>query len=409
MRLAWVSPLPPMASGISDYSFELLPLMAGAADVDAVCPNPKRFRRVRAPGEIPVVGTDEFQRRADSYDAVFYHLGNNPWHGFVYELALKVPGVVVFHDFVLHHLLAALTIEGGGKRDPARYRSLLRTEYGELGERLAWLRLRWVATDYEKFLFPMNRHVAELAQAIVVHSEDSRERMRDVAPEVPVVVIPHHAGSPPPEVAGIDRREARMRLGLPQDAFLAGHFGFITRPKQPAAVVGGFAKLAARSPDARLVMIGADNTGGGLDRLIRRHRLSDRVISTGYVDLNRFYLYLKAVDVVINLRYPSAGESSGTFSRALAEGRAVIVNNLGSFAEVPPDVALKVEIDADQAEGVGAHLTRLAEDPSFRAAIEAGARTYAAAVLDPIRCRDLYLSVAKLESLKRLVPAGSPG
>ena len=395
-----------MPSGISDYSFELLGLMAQSADIDAVCPNPGLLRRPQTPNGISVVGTDRFQQRIDRYDAVFYHLGNNPWHGFVYELALKVPGVVVFHDFVLHHLLAWMTIEGGGpQRDPARYRALLRTEYGDVGDRLAWLRLRWVATDYEKFLFPMNRHVASRAQALVVHSEDSRERMREVAPEVPVVVIPHHAGTPPEDVRGIDRQQAREQLGLPQEAFLAGHFGFITRPKQPAAVVGGFARLAARRADARLVMIGADNTGGGLDRLVRRHSLQDRMVMTGYVDLRRFYLYLKAVDVVINLRYPSAGESSGTFSRALAEGRAVIVNNLGSFAEVPPDVALKVEIDADQAEGVGEHLLHLAEEPAFRAHTESRAREYAATVLDPIRCRDLYLSVARLEALKRAVPA----
>jgi glycosyltransferase involved in cell wall biosynthesis len=173
-------------------------------------------------------------------------------------------------------------------------------------------------------------------------------------------------------------------------------------------VIGGFARLAARRADAELVMIGADNTGGGLDRLIGRHRLEDRVRLTGYVDLERFYLYLKAVDAVINLRYPSAGESSGTFSRALAEGRAVIVNNLGSFAEIPPDVALKVEIDADQAEGVGAHLIRLAEEPAFQAHVESRARDYAAMVLDPIRCRNLYLSVAKLQALKRAVPQDAP-
>ncbi len=401
--------MPPMPSGISDYSVELLEYLRESSEVEAVCPRPGLLRRPRAPAGVPVVSTDEFQRRADRYDAIFYHLGNNPWHEFVYELALKVPGVAVFHDFVLHHLLAAMTIEGGGRRDPARYRAIMRSEYGDLGDRLAWLRLRWVATDYEKFLFPVNRHAAERAQAIVVHSEDSRERMRDIAPDVPVVVIPHHAGRPPEGVSGVDRTTARERLGLPTDAFLVGHFGFITRPKQPAAVVGGFARLAATHPEARMIMIGSDNTGGGLDRLIRRHRLRDRVTSTGFVDLERFYLYLKAVDVVVNLRYPSAGESSGTFSRALAEGRAVIVNNLGSFAEIPADVALKVEIDADQAEGVGAHLIHLARDPAFRARIEANARAYAGAVLDPIRCRDLYLSVAKLEALKRAVPADASG
>ncbi|HJP65632.1 MAG TPA: glycosyltransferase [Actinomycetota bacterium] len=405
MRLAWVSPLPPMPSGISDYSFELLGPLAEVAEIDAVCPRPGRFRKAHAPDGVPVISTDEFQRRFEGYDAVFYHLGNNPWHEFVYELALKLPGVAVFHDFVLHHLLAAITVEG--RRDYAAYRSLLRTEHAEAGERLAWLRIRGVATDYEKFLFPLNRHVASRAVAIVVHSEDSRDRMHQVAPGVPVAVIPHHAGSPPAAVHGMSREAARAKLGLPADGFLAGHFGFITRPKQPAAVIGGFAHLAERHRDARLVMIGADNTGGGLNRLIRRHGLENQVVMTGYVDLERFYLYLRAVDAVINLRYPSAGESSGTFSRALAEGRAVIVNDLGSFAEVPADVALKVEIDGDQAAEVGAHLVRLAEEPGFRARIEQNARAYSASVLDQMRCRDLYLNVAHLEALKRSVPVPS--
>ena len=49
MRLAWFSPLPPIPSGISDYSAELLPLVAERTKVDAVCPRPGRLRRVRVP------------------------------------------------------------------------------------------------------------------------------------------------------------------------------------------------------------------------------------------------------------------------------------------------------------------------------------------------------------------------
>lgn len=399
MRIAWVSPLPPTLSGIADYSFELLPLIAERAQVDAVTEVRRFHRKPKAPPGIRVVSVEEFERTHTAYDAVLYHLGNNPWHRFVYELALQVPGVQVFHDFVMHHLLAAIMAEDN--KDWERYRTLLRAEYGDVGGRLAELKFRGVATDFEKFVFPLNAHLARHARAIVVHSEDSRDRMLALAPAVPVVVIPHHAGAAPGAVAGLSKAEARERLGLSPEAFLVGHFGYITRPKQPAAVIGGFAKLAARRADAELVMIGADNTGGGMDRLIRLYEVGERVRMAGFVDLERFYLYLKAVDAVVNLRYPSAGESSGTFARGLAEGRAVIVNNLGSFAEVPPDVALKVEIDGDQTQQVADHLIHLAEDPAFRAAVESNARRYAATVLDPIRCRDLYLNVAHLEQLKK--------
>jgi glycosyltransferase involved in cell wall biosynthesis len=116
---------------------------------------------------------------------------------------------------------------------------------------------------------------------------------------------------------------------------------------------------------------------------------------TGYVDMVRFALYLKAVDVVVNLRYPTAGEASGTFTRALAEGRATIVSNLGSFAEYPDQVCLKVEVDGDQAEQVGDHLIRLAEGPAFKGKLELAARRHAEVLLDPRRCARMYLEAAR--------------
>ena len=40
-------------------------------------------------------------------------MGNNGYHDFVYETALRHPGVVVMHESNLHHLIADLTIRRG--------------------------------------------------------------------------------------------------------------------------------------------------------------------------------------------------------------------------------------------------------------------------------------------------------
>jgi glycosyltransferase involved in cell wall biosynthesis len=394
-----------MQSGIADYSSELLPLIAEVADVEVICPRPGLFRQAKAPPGIPIRQPERF--RPDRYDAIYYHLGNNPWHEFVYETSLRHPGICVFHDVVVHHLTAHAMVESRDQLD--RYEQLLRVEHGESGGRLARLRILGVASDFEKFLFPLSGHLVRRARGLVVHSLDSRDRLDTAAGEVdvPVEVIPHHAGAPPPQVVGIDRSEARRFLGLPQDAFLVGHLGFVTLPKQPGALVAGFARLYRERPEAKLVVVGADNTGGAFERTARRHGVHQAVVSTGYVDLVAFYLNLKALDAVVNLRYPTAGESSGTFARALAEGRATIVNNYGSFAEVPRDVALKVEVDGDQAAELGAHLVRLAGEPELRATLEANAREYAHTVLDPVRCRDLYVSFARRVASAR--PAAATG
>src|SRR5439155_4077493 len=48
-----------------------------------------------------------------AFDVAVYQLGNNPHHDFVYETALKHPGVIVMHEANLHHLIAHLTIKRG--------------------------------------------------------------------------------------------------------------------------------------------------------------------------------------------------------------------------------------------------------------------------------------------------------
>jgi glycosyltransferase involved in cell wall biosynthesis len=384
-----------MPSGIADYSYELLPLVARRADVDAFCPRPRRFRRPKVPPGVGWRIPQELNR--DAYDAVFHHLGNNPSHEFVYESALAQPGIFVFHDLSLHHLIAYLMVERGfGTRSRDRYEQIFSEEYGsDLGPRIAALKIHGVASDLEKFVFPLTAHMARRSGGIVVHSQWAAERIQREAPGTPLKVIPHHAGMPPPEVQGVDRAEARRRLRLPGEAFIVGHFGFVTRPKQPEAVIGGVAKLHKERRDSLLLVVGADRTGGGLERIIERHGLRSAVRSVGFVGLTRFYLYLKAVDAVINLRYPSAGESSGSIARALAEGRAVICNNYHAFAEIPGEAVLKVEIDRPQGDQVGSHLIRLATDSRFKEAIEKRARAYAATVLDPNRCANLYVTFAE--------------
>ena len=190
MRLAWVSPLPPTASGIADYSFELLPLVAEAADVDAVAPRPGRFRRSPAPDGVRVVEPKALARARTGYDAVLYHLGNNPYHAFVYRAALASPGVAVLHEFVLHHLVD-FVLFGEGRRKFEAYARLLADEYGEAGPRLAHLRALGALTEFERFMFPLSGHLVRASRAVVVHGAGAREQVLAETPDARVAVIPH--------------------------------------------------------------------------------------------------------------------------------------------------------------------------------------------------------------------------
>ncbi len=73
--------------------------------------------------------------------------------------------------------------------------------------------------------------------------------------------------------------------------------------------------------------------------------------ATSTSPIEDFNGYIAACDIVLNLRYPTVGESSGTLQRALGMGKAVVVSDVGSFSEYPS------EICPQSAGGLGAKRT----------------------------------------------------
>src|SRR5438105_6264084 len=110
MKIAFFTPLNPVQSGISDYSEELLPALSGATvdgrevDVDVFIDRGYRPSNREITRRFDVLTGRTFGRVASRYDSVIYQMGNSPAHAYIYDALLRHPGVVVLHEFVLHHL-----------------------------------------------------------------------------------------------------------------------------------------------------------------------------------------------------------------------------------------------------------------------------------------------------------------
>ena len=100
-RLAFFTPLPPSASGIGQYSAELLPALAGEIDVYLASESPKP---VAPPANVTLRDVAEWSAHRDEYDAIIYQVGNNPDHAYALARAEMTPGILVLHDVVLQHL-----------------------------------------------------------------------------------------------------------------------------------------------------------------------------------------------------------------------------------------------------------------------------------------------------------------
>jgi SAM-dependent methyltransferase len=112
--------------------------------------------------------------------------------------------------------------------------------------------------------------------------------------------------------------------------------------------------------------------------MIRSMGLDANVRVLGFTPIDDFVGYLAACDIVLNLRYPTVGESSGTLLRSLGLGKAVMVSEVGSFQEFPDDVCLKVPVGAGEEDMIFEYLNLLVSRPEAARALGERAKNYVA-------------------------------
>ena len=349
MRVAFFSPLPPAKSGIADYSAAVLEHLNKSIEVETFSAKPAAFDPSR-------------------YDICVYQLGNNPYHDFVYEAALNHPGVVVMHEANLHHLVADVTIN---RNDWDGYVREVGCNHGPEAQEFAeqYVRTRKRAPDYS---LSMMRTVLARSRGAIVHSDAVGTELRAQGFEGPIGRILHGAWTTP-----ADRMSYRARLSLQERTPLIGVFGFLKPYKRIAESLRAFRRLLSAVPDARMILVGEAHPELPLKSMITSLGLGQHVRHLDFVPMEDFNGYLDACDIVLNLRYPTVGESSGTLQRALGMGKAVIVSDVGSFRELPDDICLKVPVDATEEEHLFEYLNLLATRSSIRTALGDRARAWA--------------------------------
>ena len=367
MKIAWYSPLSPERSGIADYGALLLPALRRRLDIEVV----------RRGG-----------RASSGADVAVYHVGNDPGaHDWIVQALRRRPGVVVLHDFVLHHLVAGMTLARG---DAAGYLDAMEREAGLPGRLYAHgvvegrLPPPWEARPED---FPLAGEALAHATGVVVHSRFVERLVRDTGFGGRLWRIPHPAWTPP------DGDTPDFGPGP-----VIGCYGHLNPTKRIPALLAAFAELRGRCPDARLLLVGPAPPGLGPEREIARLGLerSPAVVREQYVDEARLWALMRAADVCVNLRWPTMGETSGTAVRALALGKPLVVSDVGWFSELPDDVALGIAPDEHEVSTLAAALELLVSDGEVRDALAAGARRYARAELDVERVAERYAAALEV-------------
>ena len=315
MRLAWFSPFPPVRTGISAVSAELVAALRGRGYTIDAYPSARAH-------DFP------WTHRQRPYDLVVYQFGNSSHHDYAWAYALRYPGLVVLHDTRLHHARAAFLLR---EKRAADYRAEFRWNHPEVSPDAAELGVAGFdsALYYE---WPMTRALTETARLTAVHA--NAQWLMPNAKVVPIRL--GHGEFTTEERRETARREIRAKYGLADDAVLFVCAGGITPEKRIPQVLAAFVDTVRHAPVARLLLVGATAAHYDVQSDLAAHGLADRVTIAGYVESDTALTdHFAAADVSLNLRWPTAGEISGPWLRALAAGVATVITDLAHLGDVP--------------------------------------------------------------------------
>lgn len=343
-RIAYCSPINPVHSGISDYSEELLPYLGQYADISVYIDNGLTPTNTAIAQHMNVRSLNQLiaDNQHQPYDAILYHMGNSPAHFQIWDVAQQLPGVVVMHDLVLHHFM--LQYHAVHHRHIKAYQQLAQTHYGDAGQAIAERMLQGIFDD-SVFDMPLCQPVLESAQLLISHSHYVANAVATLHPSLARTVVPMGV----PVLPVIDPTPLRAQLNFGADPFIIASFGHVNPYKRVDQVLRTVRTLRRAGINAHYIIVGSVSPNFALDTLVRRTGTHDAVHVTGYASAEDFALYVALADVCINLRHPTAGETSASLLRLLAAAKATLITASGSFLEIPRDAA--VHIPLDQSEG----------------------------------------------------------
>lgn len=290
----------------------------------------------------------EVQAVARSADACVYQIGDNfEFHeGGVHWLA-EFPGLVCLHDFFLGHLFY-----GWAQTHRAQAQAILQSWYGEeAAERF------FSFSDSESFIegtrevTPMTEWICSQADGVITHSRWGCDRVLNSCAG-PVRVVP----LPPDAIIHAVDNESSDNQAL--NIVAIGH---VNPNKRIASVIRAIGQSHSLKQQVTFRLVGAVQPEIRDSLTALATSLGVNLVISGEVDESTLINTITESDVISCLRWPTLEAASGAVVKSMLYGKAVIVNDVGFYAELPNSCVIKIGLANEIAE-LKSSLEALLED-----------------------------------------------
>lgn len=362
-KVAMATPWPPQRTGVAHFNQTLANHLRKQVDLTLYVEDPSACDGERF--GLPMRELASLPTDRHGFDAVVYHVGNNTaFHRRIYQLAWQHPGIVVLHDYNIHPFLA-----DAFQHTPDEWLFDAAIEEGHGITRTAAR-----AGELNVFDYPLCHALAKRSLATIVHSQWVRQQLKEVAR---VFAVP--LGSQCAAESARDLSPMRQRLRLQPGQFVISTLGFINKLKRVPSMLEAVKILVERGYPLQFVIGGSlVDPALMIEDKIQTLGLTDHVSISGFLSDEDFEDVIRLSDVVLNLRFPSMGETSGTLMQSFGHGKACIVSQFQQYADFPDSVCWKVDVDELEIPQLVAYLEHLLRNPGVRRQLGENARNYVA-------------------------------
>lgn len=346
------------------------------------------------PGAVRTIDAHDFVWRhaKGHYDLPVYQVGNSHLHRHIWPYIYRYPGLAVVHDGRVHHARAEAMLSADRNADYVAEFAWNHPGAGPDGANFGLLGLD--GPFY--YQWPMVRGLVMASRLVAAHSPGVVRELSAEFPDRPVEHIALGEGAGQLDAAAASR-EFRARHSIPPEAVVFGVFGALSAEKRLIEILAAFQSVRSSVPGARLLLAGAADPILAIDDRIAALRMTEAVVRMAGANDDEFDRAIAAADIVLNLRWPTAQETSGPWVRSLALARTTVIIDLPHQAHLPaldprtwrrmtpcddlfPDAderAVTVAIDLrDLNHSLRAAMRRLGTDAALRARIGAAARRW---------------------------------
>lgn len=311
-----------------------------------------------------VIGHSQFLSEATTYDRVIYNLGNSNFHLWMFAAMQDIPGVVILHDFFLsaavrHGNFLNGDMNGWAKELYDDHGPTPLFRYAQPGQSETVLR------DY-----PCNLSILENALGVIVHSDHAKALAAEWFDRFEVERW-QRAHLPRQLAKSVSKKASRQRLGIKQQEFIVSSFGILNSFKHNDTLIRAFARSQlAGQRHVRLLFVGGTSLENEeeLKKLASTLGVPQQVSITGWTTPEDYAEHLSSVDVAVQLRKDSRGETSAAVLDCLNYGLPTISNANGAMTELPRDAIVLLD-DQFTEDDLVAALNGMFQDRKFARAL----------------------------------------